>query len=284
MNSKQDSNSPSNKTDDKPSSEVPAIEPAPSQNKVGDNPTTSANNQENTARELAREFRWIEIWTLIINGVLAIVGIVALTVYSGQLKVMQGQLTQMQLQLPEIQRSAKAAEDGANLARQQAIALQQAVVKMWFSDFVIVSPDLHPALPIAFRNDGIAIATKVSFHGAFTWKSEPRNIIIGHPTPVNIEIPSMQPGDKGGKSYTLTIPDLTQERLKAIHTSTKTRTIEFSGKFTYSNGFDQTISEDICKIYFAHEQLGNSSDAGFIDCDQYAAKVKLWENLEREHR
>ena len=38
------------------------------------------------------------------------------------------------------------------------------------------------------------------------------------------------------------------------------------------------------QVYFADEQLGNSSDAGFIDCDQYAAKVKFWENLEREHK
>ena len=88
----------------------------------------------------------------------------------------------------------------------------------------------------------------------------------------------MAQGDKWSRDYTFTIPRLTQDALKLLRLSTKTHTIEFSGKLTYLNGFDQFMSEDICKDFFAREQ----SDVGFIDCDQYSTKVKWWDEHERE--
>lgn len=88
----------------------------------------------------------------------------------------------------------------------------------------------------------------------------------------------MPQGDKGSRGYTFTIPELTQDALKLMRRSTKTRTIEFSGKLTYLNGFGQLMSEDTCRDFFAREQ----SDVGFIDCDQYSAKVKWWSNYGRE--
>jgi len=60
-----------------------------------DNPKQDGKNNGNTAKELAREFRWVEWATVIINGGLAVIGIIALCVYNGQLKVMRGQLDQM---------------------------------------------------------------------------------------------------------------------------------------------------------------------------------------------
>lgn len=53
------------------------------------------NNQQETAKELAREFRWVEVTSLIINGALAVIGIIALCIYHGQLTVMSRQLTEM---------------------------------------------------------------------------------------------------------------------------------------------------------------------------------------------
>src|SRR6267142_1197585 len=165
-------------------------------------------------------------------------------------------------------------------ARQQAIALQQAAVRISIPEFVLISPASQPALQIGLRNEGIAVATQVSFHGMFAWKAEPSHKTVGKATPVSIEIPAIPQGDKGARGYFITIPELTQEVLKLIRQSTKTRTIEFSGKLTYVNGFDQLISEDTCKDYFAREQ----SDVGFIDCDQYPAKVEWWANHEQEQK
>jgi hypothetical protein len=60
-----------------------------------------ASNGDSTAKqgvasELSREFKWVEIAQIASNVVLAIVGIIALCIYNGQLSVMKGQLKQMQ--------------------------------------------------------------------------------------------------------------------------------------------------------------------------------------------
>lgn len=52
--------------------------------------------QEDSTKEMKREFRVVEIVTIATNVILAVVGIFALRAYYGQLSVMQGQLDQMQ--------------------------------------------------------------------------------------------------------------------------------------------------------------------------------------------
>jgi hypothetical protein len=51
--------------------------------------------QDDSAKEMKREFRLVEIFTIATNVILAIVGIFALCAYYGQLRAMQGQLAQM---------------------------------------------------------------------------------------------------------------------------------------------------------------------------------------------
>jgi hypothetical protein len=68
---------------------------APKQNEVGADAHNSAEQQQDTAKELAREFRWVEIGQFVVNGILAVIGIIALCIYGGQLKVMRGQLDEM---------------------------------------------------------------------------------------------------------------------------------------------------------------------------------------------
>jgi len=221
--------------------------------------------QDRLARRTANATVWIAIFTVVLAGA------ALLTLW----QVIAGGSDTHDL--------AVAAKSQAELAHQQALALQQAVVRIQVSDFVLESPMSKPALPIGLRNEGIAVATKVGFHGALTWKDEPRHVSVWQPTPINIEIPAMPQGDKGAKGYTLTIPELTQDVLKMIRRSTKNRTIELRGTLTYVNGFDQLIVENICKIYFA-PALGDSAYVGWVDCEQYPAKVKWWDNYEREQQ
>lgn len=77
-------------------SQSPMIPSAPGKSEISSDPNSGRNDQQSTARELAREFRWVEVGTFIVNGVLAIIGIIALCIYRGQLTTMQGQLGQMQ--------------------------------------------------------------------------------------------------------------------------------------------------------------------------------------------
>ncbi len=71
-----------------------------------------------TAKELAREFRFVEVAQLVVNGVLAVIGVVALCIYHGQLKVMRVQLGEIIRQYPEIKESADAAKSAADTADQ----------------------------------------------------------------------------------------------------------------------------------------------------------------------
>src|ERR1700719_66800 len=80
---------PTDPTGVKPSDESPRLVP-----------------KEDIGKELAREFRWVEIAQIGSNVVLAVVGVIALCIYSGQ--------------LDEMRKSSKAAKDAADAAKQSA--------------------------------------------------------------------------------------------------------------------------------------------------------------------
>ncbi len=73
-------------------------------------PIISANDQEETEK-LVRKTRTIELLQFCVNLVLAIIGVIAICIYYGQLQVMKGQLGEIIRQYPEIQKQAKAATD-----------------------------------------------------------------------------------------------------------------------------------------------------------------------------
>jgi len=97
-----------------PQRPVSATPPTPAQHEVPSDQKKSNKNENETAKELAREFRWVEFAQLAISGILAAVGIVALVIYHGQLEVMRGQLGEIIRQYPELQKSSQAARDSAD--------------------------------------------------------------------------------------------------------------------------------------------------------------------------
>jgi hypothetical protein len=103
-------------TQPSPQPPVAAAPSTPPEHKIPHDADHGSDNQQSTAKELAREFRWVEFAQLIINGALAVIGIVALCIYSGQLNVMRGQLGEIIKQYPEIKKSADAAKSAAETA------------------------------------------------------------------------------------------------------------------------------------------------------------------------
>ena len=71
-------------------------------------------------RQLIQSARTIEWLQLSVNALLAVVGIVAIFIYFGQLEVMKGQLGEIVRQYPEIQKQAKAATDSVVQAKQDS--------------------------------------------------------------------------------------------------------------------------------------------------------------------
>src|ERR1035441_5912551 len=115
MTNENDGNTPSANSQSDPLRQTPGTPPTPPQGEIRKNPNAQPNNPQETARELAREFRWVEGAQLAVNGVLAIVGIVALCIYNGQLTVMSGQLTEMQ----QARKQSKIDNANAIIAQQQ---------------------------------------------------------------------------------------------------------------------------------------------------------------------
>ncbi len=77
--------------------EFPEIQSNNPKNLIVDDSKTNAGATAEISRELRREFRWFEVGSLLVNIVLAAVGIVAVYIYGSQLKVMQGHLDQMRV-------------------------------------------------------------------------------------------------------------------------------------------------------------------------------------------
>ncbi len=68
---------------------IPIAPTAPAEDQVRADSGKRTNGEQETAQELAREFRWVEFAQLMVNGVLAIIGVIALCIYYGQLPQMK---------------------------------------------------------------------------------------------------------------------------------------------------------------------------------------------------
>lgn len=99
----------------------PPVEPTIEQRVMAlESKSYAYTTKDDTSKEMKREFRLVEIFTIATNVILAVVGIFALHAYYGQLGAMQGQLDEMSRQFPEIQKSANAAADAAIADKMQA--------------------------------------------------------------------------------------------------------------------------------------------------------------------
>jgi hypothetical protein len=82
---------------------------------VGGDLDADTGREQNVNTELAREFRWVEVARIASNVVLAVVGIVALCIYYGQLS--------------EMRKSSQASQDAAHAAERAA----GPAANSWFS-------------------------------------------------------------------------------------------------------------------------------------------------------
>ncbi len=116
MANEHDSNDPAANSQGEPLPQPPVIPPAPLQRTLSNDSKGHANEEQNETKELGREFRIAEKWVIGTNIALAIIGVVALCIYNGQLRVMRGQLGEIIKQYPELQKSADAAKTAAEIA------------------------------------------------------------------------------------------------------------------------------------------------------------------------
>ena len=115
---------------------------------------TNAENEEHLTGELTRRFRWVEITQIGSSIVLAVVGVIALYIYSGQ-------LTEMRKSTKAAQDAADAAKESVDLARKQMEDISAAVIEI--TKGVSVSFPVAPfgETRINLRNSGHIIAHDV---------------------------------------------------------------------------------------------------------------------------
>ena len=163
------SNGPPGDPKDQASPQPPIPPPAPQKHEMREQGKGNANPEQNSATELAREFRWVEGASIISSVVLAVVGIIALCIYYGQLKVMRGQLGEIIKQYPEIQKSAAAAKSAADTA-DATLKNQQRSFEIDQRPYVVtevpqfsgngLTPDKDIQANITFKNIGRTPARK----------------------------------------------------------------------------------------------------------------------------
>lgn len=88
MTTENSSSTPIDDAESHSSSESPSTATAPEQGELSTQGKKDAGGEKSTGKELAREFRWFEVGSLTINGALAIIGIIALCIYGGQLNAL----------------------------------------------------------------------------------------------------------------------------------------------------------------------------------------------------
>jgi hypothetical protein len=76
----------------------------------------NGENQRKTTKSCCKRTSPIEWLQFIANFALAIIGVIALFIYGGQLNVMKGQLAEIIKQYPELQKSADAAKTASEIA------------------------------------------------------------------------------------------------------------------------------------------------------------------------
>jgi hypothetical protein len=116
MPNEDDPETSTNQLIQRPESQSEVLTKANKQGDVGEK-TRNDQDQRSTAKEMRREFRWFELTSIAINLALAIIGVLALSIYHGQLAVMSGQLAEMQ----EARKQSKV-DNAAAIAAQQKIA------------------------------------------------------------------------------------------------------------------------------------------------------------------
>ena len=125
MNDQGNSNTPTDDTDQNSTLAAPPQRTvAPGQ--VSTEANRYADGSKSTANELAREFKWFEGLSLFVNAVLAAVGILALSIYSGQLEVVRGQLKQMEGSSVQTDKLLRESEKESEAAKVSAAAAESA--------------------------------------------------------------------------------------------------------------------------------------------------------------
>lgn len=249
----------SDSTQDTP---VPAPAPQENQEVLRHDESNAAENGPNITVNLPPDrVRAVEILQVVINGALAVIGVAAICIYGGQLRVMQGQLTEMQKQ--------------TNLTHQQIAGTDAAYI---FSDVVTTGDEgtANAAVFARFMNRGKVIAKHVQGSIVVSLESFPSGKVIRSATK-EFSKDQLRPTDDGIFER---IEGFLGPNMGMLDRNQATVVVE--ARFSYDNGFGDTIRDSSCKAYFVRHDRQSVSERTWGDCD--AVKVILQEENEAKRK
>jgi len=130
MTNHTDRHNPRNGPGERALSEPEVTPTAPEKREVGTERVEATEQQQPTARELAREFRWFEAASLFINGALAIIGVIALCIYGGQLAEMRKATQATKVAADAAKQSADITEHSFQMERRRAEDQEEAICRL----------------------------------------------------------------------------------------------------------------------------------------------------------
>lgn len=200
-----------------------------------------------------------------------------------QWQVMSQQLKQMTQQLPELQKAAKAAQDSADLSRQQVIASQAAILNLRFDVLYRFLPGEHHGLRAMLEyRSGTAMVTEAHESISASWVDSGTLRDIGEPQHVEIDIRPFRAGDPTSVEM-IPLKGLNPTTWDAIRVRSSPKTIQVKGTFRYHNGFAQVPDQQFCYIYFAHPEVNGNSLNDFVECgNRYHDLVVMFAGFDRK--
>jgi hypothetical protein len=267
MTHEKDSKSPIAGSYDQSPPKSPVIPPAPPPSALLASGKGMTSENETTTRELAREFRVAEKWVIGTNIVLALIGIVALCIYNGQLRVMRGQLGEIIRQYPELQKSADAAKISADIAKnsfemekRRAEDTEEATCRPT-GDIGVGKTVYRFFIP----NSGKVSARNLHGHLELSLNSLPSNKPLRSLAGFDVSLDELA-GEKGfDKRISI---DIARDWEKLINTK---ETLVATGEIQYENGFDRIRSSTMCyaMVWVPSPTDPNNRAHGFgTDCDR----------------
>jgi len=231
---------------------------------------TNAENEEHLTGELTRRFRWVEITQIGSSIVLAVVGVIALYIYSGQ-------LTEMRKSTKAAQDAADAAKESVDLARKQMEDISAAVIEI--TKGVSVSFPVAPfgETRINLRNSGHIIAHDVHVSISLSVKDKdrhlrPRRVVFSKTETIPAIAPSMLE-DRPDRIYSF---ELSQAEYRRLMTAMDCAYIE--GSIDYENGFGTRTKQPFCYAQIWGEKFGSWAGA----CDQVQTQINLARDREQQ--
>lgn len=158
MNNEDNPGQPISDSTGEPSPQTPVVGPARQQGEISNKIEGNTKDSNNETKELAREFRTVEIIQIVINASLGVIGVIALCIYYGQLVQMRKATEKAGISAEAAKRAAEAAE----CAVQQGIEHFRVDERAWI--------EIEPIKPI------LLTPRDAKFGAAFKYEIYPRNV------------------------------------------------------------------------------------------------------------